>query len=59
VTDHAGPDHVQIYIDETLDQVLIRGDCGSEIAVLPKSAPTGFAAIVFLSNPASDEVHAL
>jgi hypothetical protein len=44
----AGPNHVEVDVNQAAMQVFVGFDCGCMITVLPKRSLTSFALIVFL-----------
>ena len=52
MSDHARADHVQVDVDQALDEVVVgRHRCG-EVAIFPERALSGFALVVLLRHPA-------
>jgi hypothetical protein len=46
------PNHIQIDINQTLDQMGIHLHGGGVITIFPKSTPAIFSLIIFLARPA-------
>jgi hypothetical protein len=53
------PNHIQIDINQTLDQMGIYLHSGSMITIFPKSTPAFFSLIIFLACPARNQLHGL
>src|SRR5271157_5082672 len=53
-----GPNHVQVHVNDTLDKMSIRLDCGCVIAVFPKCAFSLFPLVIFLGGAARRELDA-
>jgi len=54
----ASPEHIQIYVYETMNQVVVGGNCRGEITIFPKGSTSGFPPVIFLGSPAGDQLHA-
>ncbi|OGT79429.1 MAG: hypothetical protein A3I13_04005 [Gammaproteobacteria bacterium RIFCSPLOWO2_02_FULL_47_50] len=57
--DDAGPDHIQVDIDQALKQVLIGSYGGGMITIFPVGAFAPLPLIKFLSSPAGNQLQAL
>jgi hypothetical protein len=53
------PNHIQIDINQTLDQMGTRFHGGSMITIFPKSTTAIFSLIIFLACPACYQLHGL
>lgn len=48
---NTGSDHIQVYVYQTLNQVIIAFHCCCMVAILPKGAFPMFSLIIFLPCP--------
>jgi hypothetical protein len=53
------PNHVQININQALDQMGIHLHGGGMITIFPKGALATFSLIIFLACPACNQLHGL
>ncbi len=56
VIDHSGPDHIQVYIDKALDQMLPAFHGGGVITIFPEGPSPILPVIVFLSHSAGRQL---
>ena len=56
MVDHSGPDHIQVYIDKALDQMLPGFHGGGVIAIFPEGPSPILPEIVFLSGSAGRQL---
>jgi len=56
--DNSCPNHVQVYIKETLSKVIVRCHSSGMVAIFPESALAPFSTIVFLFDTPGEQLHA-